>query len=205
MAERVTRGGGLLEAFLARKRAAMANRLIPDAARDGDLLDVGCGSHPFFLLQAPVARPCGVDKLVPAAGRSIGDVSLRHFDAERSSHLPFESQAFDVVTMLAVFEHIPPDSLVPLLADVRRVLRPGGTFIMTTPAGWADPILRTMARLRLVSPEEIDEHQDRYDRPFIRRVLGDAGFPDTAVETGTFELGMNLWARASVESKHAGS
>jgi SAM-dependent methyltransferase len=175
----------------------MANRLIPAPARDGRLLDIGCGSHPFFLLQAPVARRWGVDKLVPPEGRTLDRISLLHHDAEQSARLPFDDDAFDVVTMLAVFEHIPPDSLVPLLADVRRVLRGTGTFIMTTPAGWADPILRAMARLRLVSPEEIDEHQDRYDRTAIRRRLVDAGFPEPAIETGTFELGMNLWARAT--------
>jgi SAM-dependent methyltransferase len=175
----------------------MANRLIPPTARDGDLLDIGCGSHPFFLLQAPVARRWGVDKLVPPEGRTIDGVTLLHHDVEKSERLPFDDAAVDVVTMLAVFEHIPPNALTPLLAETRRVLRPGGRFVMTTPAGWTDPILRTLARLRLVSAEEIDEHQDRYDPSIIRGYLTDAGYSDAAVETGRFELGMNLWATAT--------
>lgn len=197
MSSRVTRGTGLLEGFLARKRAAMANSLIPDDARAGSLLDIGCGSHPFFLLQAPVRERWGVDKVLPAGGSTLNGARLRHHDVVAHDRLPFDDGRFDVVTMLAVFEHIPARPLHRLLADIRRVLRPGGAFVMTTPAGWTDPILRVMARLGLASGEEIDEHQDLYDADTIRQHLADAGFPPPAIETGSFELGMNLWARAT--------
>lgn len=197
MSSRVTRGNGLLEGFLARKRAAMANSLIPETARTGSLLDIGCGSHPLFLLQASVRERWGVDKLLPPEGRTLDGVRLRRHDVVAEARLPFDEARFDVVTMLAVFEHIPAGPLRRLLADIRRVLRPGGTFVMTTPARWTDPILRAMARLGLTSGEEIDEHQDLYDRQRIHQHLADAGFPPSAIETGSFELGMNLWATAT--------
>lgn len=196
MADRVTRGSGLLEGFLARQRARMANRLIPEAARGGSILDIGCGSHPFFLLQAPVADRYGVDRLVVPEGRRLDGVRLFHADLTSGADLPFEAHRFNVVTMLAVIEHLPAAALGHLLRDARRVLRPGGRLILTTPAGWTDPILRAMARLRLVSPEEIDEHQAGYDRPAIADRLVAAGFQRGRVRTGSFELGMNLWATA---------
>lgn len=174
----------------------MANRLLPEAARDGRLLDVGCGSHPFFLLSTRFSERVGVDKMVPTAGATIDGVRLVHHDVESAPRLPFEDERFQAVTMLAVFEHIPRPHLGPLLAEVRRVLTSGGTFVMTTPAGWTDPILRTMARLRLVSHEEIEEHQDRYDHRIIRSHLENAGFGDDRIRQGSFELGMNLWATA---------
>jgi SAM-dependent methyltransferase len=196
VADAPTRGHGLLELFLARRRAAMANRLLPPTARGGALLDIGCGSHPLFLLQADVTHRYGVDRLVPAAGRSVGGIQLVCHDVAANPELPFDGEAFDAVAMLAVFEHIPPASLHRLLTDIRRVLRPGGRLILTTPAGWTDPILRALVRLRLVSGEEIEEHQQQYDRDGIVRWLERAGFDPGRISTGTFELGMNLWAVA---------
>jgi len=46
---RVTRGNGLLEGCLARRRCARADALIPDELRAGRILDIGCGRYPLFL------------------------------------------------------------------------------------------------------------------------------------------------------------
>src|SRR5690606_34728965 len=63
---RVTRGKGRLEAFLARHRAQMANRLIPDELRGGTIVDIGCGSYPYFLSTVDFARRVGLDRFVSA-------------------------------------------------------------------------------------------------------------------------------------------
>ena len=60
--------------------------------------------------------------------------------------------------MLAVVEHLNPDSLVKLFKECRRVLELDGMVILTTPAAWSDRLLRFMVRIWLVSKEEIDEH-----------------------------------------------
>ena len=196
MAERVTRGAGLLEGFLARRRAAVARRLLRECDHDGRILDVGCGSRPLFLRGSGFRERYGLDKLV-AADRVDGDgIRLIHHDVRHQPRLPFDDASFDAVTMLAVFEHIEPGPLAALLREIRRVLRPGARLVLTTPAGWTDPVLRTLARLRLVSPEEIDEHQDAYDHRVIRRFLTDAGFESDRIRTGSFELFMNIWATA---------
>lgn len=196
MAERVTRGDGLLEGFLARKRAAMARRLLRDVPRDGRILDIGCGSHPLFLLGCGFRECFGVDQLAPAEGTAIPGGRLLQHRIGREP-LPFPDAHFDAVTMLAVFEHVPPHALGPLLTETRRVLREGGTLVITTPAAWTDPILRTLAALRLVSREEIEEHQDSYSQAEVRDHLVAAGFPPHDLRSGTFELGMNLWIRAT--------
>jgi SAM-dependent methyltransferase len=174
----------------------MANRLLPAAVRDGALLDIGCGSQPFFLRRARAAQRVGLDRLVPKEGRVLDDIQLVHHDVMLAPALPFGAGTFDAVTMLAVFEHIPPAPLHQLLLDIRRVLRPGGRLVLTTPAGWTDPLLRLLARLRLVSAEEIDEHEAGYDRRQIRLLLERAGFHPAGIATGSFELAMNLWATA---------
>ena len=184
--------------MLARLRAAQANALIPDAARAGTILDVGCGSFPYFLNATRFASKIGLDKLIePVSFAAHPDIRLIRHDVEADGPLPLPDEAIDIVTMLAVFEHIPAPALNHLLAEIHRVLRAGGTLVLTTPAGWADPILRILARTRLVSSEEIDEHQDRYDIHTVRSILAGAGFPPQLIRGGTFELGMNLWATAT--------
>ena len=195
MPERATRGYGLLEGFLARRRAAMARRRLRQIHVDR-ILDVGCGSFPFFLMGFPAREKVGVDRVVRDGRTGPTGVSLVHHDFEHDPSLPFADDAFDAVTMLAVFEHVEPTALTPLLADIRRVLAPGGTLVLTTPAGWTGPLLHLLALLRLVSSEEIEEHKDAYDLDRIRDHLRSAGFADDRLAFGRFELGANLWATA---------
>ena len=191
----VTRGHGLLEGFLARRRTARANALIPEAARAGRVLDIGCGTYPLFLLNTRFAERYGLDREVPDGLHQPG-LFLRPHDVAVSERLPFEDRFFDVVTMLAVFEHLDRPVLTRLLSEVLRVLKPGGVFVMTTPAGWTDQLLRTMGRVGLVSHEEVDEHRGTYSHAQIVEVAKGAGFDPGLMRYGTFEAGLNLWVTA---------
>ncbi len=55
-----------------------------------------------------------------------------------SSGLPFRTGTFGGATLAEVVEHLPPNTLPTVLAEVARVLCPGGTLILTTPnlASW---------------------------------------------------------------------
>lgn len=196
---RVTRGGGLLEPFLAQRRWHMANRLIPTTHRTGRLLDLGCGPTPQFLLHTRFAERYGLDTaLTPSAtaqGRRQG-IHVLTYNLEPARSLPFRGASFDVVTLLAVLEHLAPPSLNALIREVHRALKPGGVFIMTTPAAWTDGLLRILAALRVVSPVEIGDHKDIYDHSRVVSLLTAAGFPQTQIDHGFFELGMNLWLAA---------
>lgn len=195
--DRVTRGCGVLEGFLARKRTEMANRLIPPGCQDGRILDLGCGNHPYFLMQADVAEKYGLDRLERETLEPMSDKSIKLIDHDvHDVPLPFEDGYFDVVTMLAVFEHIEPANVAAVLGEIRRVLKPGGTYIITTPAAWTDFILRTMAKLGLISSEEIDEHINMCSAKEIHAALTEVGFAAGKIRQGTFELGMNLWVAA---------
>ncbi|UYN91036.1 MAG: class I SAM-dependent methyltransferase [Anaerolineales bacterium] len=190
----VTRGHGLLEGFLSRMRANKANSLIPDELRSGAVLDIGCGSFPFFLSNTKFAQKFAIDQLPPSVADEHITWHVRNLNETPS--LPFKDGKLSVITLLAVAEHIHPDSLAAILKEAHRVLKPGGRVILTTPAGWTDGLLKFMARVGLVSSEEIDEHVIGYTKALLAAQLSGAGFAADKFKVGTFELGVNLWAMA---------
>src|SRR2546422_208753 len=97
----------------------------------GRLLDVGC-SFGFLLSMAKERgfEPCGVDLSLNAARYARDQLGLpvHHgtlFDAS------FPDGAFDVVTMVGVFEHLP--NPLETLGETSRVLRPGGFLVVQVP------------------------------------------------------------------------
>jgi SAM-dependent methyltransferase len=190
-----TRGYGLLENFLASRRAKMADSLIPSSLRNGRILDLGCGTTPKFLLNTSFAQKIGVEKRKPSLPEN-SDIEVVVHDVEHDGDLPFESESFDVVTMLAVFEHLEPHKVAELVDDVHRLLKPGGVFVMTTPASWTDPILEVMSDLKLVSAHETDEHKQTYSHHTIKSVFEQTDFGTSTLQLGYFEAFMNIWATA---------
>ncbi len=193
-----TRGHGVLEGFLARRRIARANKLSA-GHRGGRILDIGCGSYPLFLEQAAFREKIGIDQLVTPDQRvawASRGVTLITRDLDHEPTITMNDASVDVVTMLAVLEHIEPGALPLVLREIRRVLKPGGILVLTTPARWTEPILAALSALRLLSHDEIDEHEETHTRQSIARILATAGFDEGRIECGSFELGMNLWARA---------
>ncbi len=100
------------------------------------ILEVGCSSG--FLLQdlaraMPRARLMGSDvvkqPLAMLAGR-VPHIPLLRFDLLRS---PIPDGVLDAVVMLNVLEHIEDDAMA--LAQVHRMLKPGGIVVLEVPAG----------------------------------------------------------------------
>jgi SAM-dependent methyltransferase len=192
-----TRGHGLLEPLLARWRARRANNLIPPELRSDRILDVGCGSYPYFLAHTAFQHKFAVEQipLSPEVTKEL-QVECYNLNLNQTPALPFQKDFFSVVTLLAVVEHLNPASTAVLFAEIYRVLKPGGRVVLTTPAAWSDGLLHTMARLNLVSAEEIDEHAYAYTLPLIGWYFGQAGFAMNKVRFGYFELGLNMWSSA---------
>ena len=193
----MTRGKGLLEPMLADLRAQRANKLIPSSLRTGRILDIGCGSYPYFLAHTSFAEKFAIDQ-IPLPQQTAAELRIESFtlDLEVKPRLPFQDNFFEAVTLLAVVEHLDPAHMAALFKEIYRVLKPGGQVILTTPAAWSDGLLKVMARINLVSAEEIHEHAYAYTLPLLGWYFGQAGFEMTKIKFGYFEFMLNMWATA---------
>ena len=186
-----TRGHGLLEGYLSHLRAKKADSLIPNHHRSGSVLDIGCGTTPHFLLTTEFKNKFCLDP-VARLGANNHDITIINSCAAKDL-LTFPANNFDAVTMLAVIEHINLFRVIPILSQIHRVLKPSGCLILTTPPPWAAPILASLATLRLISAEEMAEHQPLYHHRQIHQYLVYAGFSTSSIKSGFFELFLNQW------------
>jgi len=121
-----------------------------------DWLDLGCGHQVFPTWVEADARGM-IASCRTAVGTDLDFPSLQKNTYLRDramgslEHLPFSSASFDVVTCNWVVEHLETPAAV--LAEVKRVLRPGGRFLFHTPNRNA-PALRVAAHTpeRLKAP-----------------------------------------------------
>jgi SAM-dependent methyltransferase len=120
-------GHGLYDRFVGRPLAAFYARIAADLP-PGRTLDIGCGpGHLAEALQQQRAV-VAVDKdprQVQIASRNHPDLDVREADVVA---LPFEDGAFDVVVTSESYHHWSDTGAG--VAEVRRVLAPGGRFIV---------------------------------------------------------------------------
>jgi ubiquinone/menaquinone biosynthesis C-methylase UbiE len=96
-----------------------------------DMLDIGCGNG--ALLNALAERlnsGIGVDEshgIIDRARLKNSEISNLKFEIIKGPVFPFPDNSFDVVTSLMSFRYLDWD---PLLAEIKRVTRPGGKFLI---------------------------------------------------------------------------
>lgn len=100
------------------------------------LLDVGCATGEYTTAMAPHfdqvdAIDIEEDRLALFAEDHPANVSLH---TQSVTRLDFADDTFDVVTLIEVLEHLP--DVPAALDEIRRVLRPDGRLLLTTPNRW---------------------------------------------------------------------
>lgn len=100
------------------------------------VLDLGCGAAPglrYFASRGVAAVGVDVSRAALAAARcSLPSALLVLID--RAEALPFPAASFDIAILSEIVEHLPASE--PVLRECRRVLRPGGVVLITTPNLW---------------------------------------------------------------------
>lgn len=107
------------------------------------VLEIGTGTG--GLLRA--LRERGADAEGVELRQNLIDAAIRHYgplpiQQVTGTTLPYADAAFDAVVSFDVFEHIPDSDAH--LSEVRRVLRPGGCYLLQTPNKWTNVVFETI-------------------------------------------------------------
>lgn len=142
----------------------------------GRLLDVGCAAGYFF--EQALKRGWdahGTDLGIWAAEAALAR-GLKNLHVGRLRELRFPDHHFDVVYAAQIFEHLtnPRDEL----AEIHRILRPGGLFYMDVPNYRTLPILLGRDDFLLNMPPQ---HINYFTPPTLRALLDSAGFKDVQI------------------------
>jgi ubiquinone/menaquinone biosynthesis C-methylase UbiE len=117
------------------------NKLVREELQNapGNILDLGCGTGIFAPYFDP-NRYVGVDiseEYVKAARRKFPSHCFECVDAER---LGFAGSSFDACFVAGVFHHLDDKTSGQVLREIRRVLKPGGLFVVwediPSPVSW---------------------------------------------------------------------
>lgn len=144
------------------------------------ILDVGCGTG----LNAAQLTQCGHDvfgiDVSPVAIEKLCAQGLKGFIADVAAQkLPFPDNTFDLVYASEVIEHCVDTTR--FLRNLRAVLKPDGTLLLSTPnsAFWAYRLLSLLGR----TPSEFQHpgHVRFFSKRSLAAVIEDCGFAVTAI------------------------
>lgn len=137
--------------------------------QDKDILDIGCWTGGYLsFLQGYARYLCALD--IEENAIAIAKKNLPEVDFVKASvlELPFQSQTFDTVTMWAVIEHIPVNTEVIALEEIRRVLRPKGVLCLNT--------MNDHPLSNLLDPALFLKGHRHYRVKTLEKFLNDTGF-----------------------------
>jgi SAM-dependent methyltransferase len=130
----------------------------------GRALDLGCGDG-RLTAELDADEVTGADVSAVALDRAHRRLPAARFaELDPDAPLPFGDAAFDLVLCAETLGHVRDVQL--LLSEARRVLRPGGTLAVTTPA--------TPGLMR--PPEPLSPHLRFFTRRSLARLLDELGF-----------------------------
>jgi SAM-dependent methyltransferase len=144
-------------------------------------LDIGCGDGRLTSERAArrlVAADVSSLALERARQRLGSEAEL--VELEPDAPLPLEDSQFDLVLCAETLEHVRDVQL--LLSEARRVLRPGGTFAVTTPAHGRLTALRLLVRGFDNGFDPLSPHLRFFTKRSLRRALEELGFDVRSLE-----------------------
>jgi SAM-dependent methyltransferase len=173
------------------RRRGLVRRAV-DAQPGEQILDVGCGPGYYVAELAEqvgeTGHVTGVDPAAPMLAiaeercAKLPNTDLREADA---TSLPFDDASFDAVLSVQVLEYL--GDVGPALAEIHRVLRPGGRAVLWD-VDWGTASMHARDRERCDRVLRVwDEH---LTDPSLPRTLGPrlraVGFEDVRMEGHTF-------------------
>ncbi|MFE7722646.1 class I SAM-dependent methyltransferase [Nocardia rhizosphaerihabitans] len=123
--------------FLGRQRRLLVEFVAKAGIAPGHrTLDIGCGPGKLVRAVGAVTGPSGTAVGVDPSAVAVADNRQRaggaqlRYEQAPAQDLPFDDGEFDVVTCTFVMHHIPAPHRGTALAEMWRVLRPGGRLLL---------------------------------------------------------------------------
>ncbi|MFF2087463.1 methyltransferase domain-containing protein [Nocardia sp. NPDC058176] len=133
--------------FLGRHRRLLAELVTASGVSPGErALDVGCGPGKLVRALGTAVGPSGLAVGVDPSATAIDDnrrrdrVGRHRYEQGSAQELPFDDAEFDVLTCTFVMHHIPERHRDAAIAQMWRVLRPGGRLLLADAA--PSPLMR---------------------------------------------------------------
>ncbi len=171
----------LLDKFI---RYLRLRKILPCLGINNVVCDLGCGNGSILkFLSSKIKEGYGIDKNTP----EFEEKNLHFIRGDIIQSLPFENEKFDVILLLAILEHL--ESPNSVFYEAYRILKPGGRFILTTPAPRSQPLLEFLAfKLKIISQEEIKEHKHYYSKQELIDLLKKHNFKVLKLKPFCLEL-----------------
>jgi len=170
------------------------SKVKPYVAPGSRLLDIGCADGELFRRISSVGEGVGVDPDLATRTAPLPNAVLVKglFPRDLPDHRPF-----DVITLLAVIEHVPPEAQRALALECADHLKPGGHLVVTVPSPFVDYILAALKWLRLIHGMALEQHYG-YDPGQTATLFAVGGLE--LIRARRFQLGLN---NLFVFKKHA--
>jgi len=103
------------------------------------------------------------------------------------SVFPFNNNEFDNIILAAFIEHI--DNPKVMMTEAKRVLKPDGLIVITTPSKWGGFVHEMCSNMGLLSHEAAEEHKGFVNLDKMKEVVRSTGLSVDHYEP--FQLGLN--------------
>ncbi|MGB7861310.1 MAG: class I SAM-dependent methyltransferase [Acidimicrobiia bacterium] len=177
--EKTTKGVGEMAYWNERKEAEgdLANswyerfytshfRLKMEDYSDKRVLDIGCGPRGSLEWAEMALQRVGLDPLADQYLELGASEHAMEYVASGVEHIPFPDGHFDIVCSFNSIDHV--DSLEEAIAEIKRVLKVGGTFLLLTDVHEEptpqEPVCFDWSVIDLFSPEFIAQSIETYEK-----------------------------------------